>query len=56
MHKLTLVMLRPCIDSLICTLANYIFINLKTSYLSAQWTDFDDHYIKIIGGATGFDF
>ena len=35
-NMLTLVMLRPCIDGLICKIANYIFINFKTLYLSAQ--------------------
>ena len=39
--------------SLICKLANYIFINCKTSYLSAQWSTFDDHHINIIRGAPG---
>ena len=51
---LTLVMLRLCIDGLICKLANYTFINFKT-YHSAQWSDFDDLYIKTIRGAQGFD-
>ena len=30
----TLVMLRPCIDGLICKLTTYIFNNFKTSYVS----------------------
>ena len=42
------------IDSLICKLANYIFINAKT-YLSAQWSNFDDLDVKIIRGASEFD-
>ena len=33
-------------DGLIYKLANYIFMNFKTSYLSAQWSDFDDRYIS----------
>ena len=33
-YTVTLVMLRPCIDGLVCKLANYIFINFKTSLLS----------------------
>ena len=41
-------MLRPCIDGLICKLANYIFISCNTLYLSAQWSVFDDVSIKII--------
>ena len=52
--RLTLVTLRLCIDGLICKVAIYRFINFKTSYLSAQWFDFDDLYINIIRGASGF--
>ena len=33
---LNLVMLRPCVDGIICKLPNYIFITFKTSYFSAQ--------------------
>ena len=53
---LTPVMLRLCINELIYQLANYIFINFKTSYLSAQRSDFDDLYIKIINRIPGFHF
>ena len=53
---LTLVMLRHCIDGLICKLPNYLFINFKISHLFPQGSDFDDLYIKIIRGASGFDF
>ena len=44
-------MLRPYIDGLMCKLANYIFINFKISYLTAQSSDFDDLFINIIMGA-----
>ena len=54
-RPLGLVMLRLCIDGLICKLANYIFINFKISYLRAQWSDFDELYINIIMGTSGFD-
>ena len=45
------VMLRSPIHGLICRLGNYIFINCKTSYLSAQWSDF--YYIKVNRGTQG---
>ena len=39
-------MLKPYIYGLPCKLANYIFINVKTSYRSAQWHD--DRILMVI--------
>ena len=43
---LTLVMLELYRYGLICKLANYIFRNFKTSYRSAQLSNFDDFYMR----------